>query len=216
MSSLKVYSQSGEIIGEVQPSDRFYREEINVPVLHQVVVAYLANRRRGTASTKTRSEVRGSGRKLYPQKHTGRARAGDAKSPIRIGGGVAFGPRPRSYRQFTPKKMRRLALLHAIADKFQNDNVIVVDRIEIERPRTKAVVQMLDALGLSGKVLIVLDSHDRNVYLSARNIPGVNTCRWNDLNAYDVLWHDKLLMTKGALENLEAKFVSISKEVAAS
>lgn len=216
MPKLNLYSQSGEVIGEVHPSQRLYTERINVPVLHQVVVGYLANRRVGTASTKSRSEVKASGRKLYRQKHTGRARAGDAGSPTRVGGGVAFGPKPRSYRQHTPKKMRRLALMHAIADKFQNDNVTVIDRIELERPKTKSIVQILNSLGLEGKVLIVLESHDRNVYLSARNIPGVHTCRWSDLNAYDVLWHDKLLITKGALENLQAKFAPEPEEVAAS
>jgi len=214
MATLTLYNQNGEAIGEVQPAEGFYKQKINVPLLHQVIVAYLANKRRGTASTKTRGEVKGSGRKLYPQKHTGRARAGDIRSPIRVGGGVVFGPKPRSYRQNTPKKMRRLALLHALADKFQNDNVIVVDKIEIERPKTKAVVQMLNALNLTDtKVLIVLGELDRNVYLSARNIPGVDTMVWSDLNAYDVMRYEKLLMTKDALEKIQGKF---AKEVGAS
>lgn len=214
MAVLTLYNQNGEVIGEIQPAEGFYKQKINVPLLHQVIIAYLANRRRGTASTKTRGEVKGSGRKLYPQKRTGRARVGDIRSPIRVGGGVAFGPKPRSYRQNTPKKMKRLALLHALADKFQNDNILVVDKIDIEKPKTKAMVQILNALNLKGsKVLIVLGEPDRNVYLSARNIPGVDTMVWSDLNAYDVMCYEKLLMTKEALEKIQAKF---AEEVGAS
>ena len=147
--------------------------EVNAAVVHQCVVAYLANQRRGTASTKSRSEVKGSGRKLYRQKGTGRARVGDAGSPIRVHGGVAFGPKPRSYRQRTPKQVRRLGVKSALADRFQNEQCVLIEDFTLERPRTKDIVSILNALNLEGKVLFVLDEHNSNIYLSLRNIPHV-------------------------------------------
>lgn len=206
MPTVNVLTRSGEVMGNLDMSDDFVNAEVNKNVLHQVVVAQLANMRSGTASTKTRAEVVGSGRKLFRQKGTGRARAGNSKSPTRVHGGVAFGPKPRSFRQSTPKKMLRLALRSALADKFQNNNVTIIDDINLERPKTKEVVGLLQNLGLDGKILIVLDADNRNVYYSARNIPQVNVCTWNLLNTYDVLWHDKLLITQAAVQKLEEKF----------
>jgi large subunit ribosomal protein L4 len=181
---------------------------INRDVLHQAVVMHLANRRTGTASTKGRSEVRGSGRKFYRQKGTGMARAGSRRSPLRVGGGVAFGPKPRDYGYKVPKKVRRLAIKCALADKLQNDNVLVVDAINLERPKTKQIVDIMGKLGLSSdeKTLIVLDAHDENVLYSARNIPRLNVCVWDTLNTYDILWHDKLLVTQSALEKIEDRW----------
>jgi large subunit ribosomal protein L4 len=193
-------------MGNLDVSDDFVNAEVNKDVLHQVVVAQLANMRSGTASTKSRSEVTGSGRKLYRQKGTGRARAGDKKSPTRVHGGVAFGPKPRSFRQATPKKMLRLALHSAVADKFQHNNVTIIDDINMEEPKTREMVGLLQSLDLEGKILIVLDADNKNVYYSARNIPQVNVCTWNLLNTYDILWHDKLLITQAAVQKLEEKF----------
>ncbi len=212
MSTLDVHSVSGAVVREKALSAAFTDIPVNGPVIHQCVVAYLANQRQGTASTKTRSEVKGSGKKLYRQKGTGRARVGHAKSPIRVHGGVAFGPKPRSYRQNTPKRVRRLGLHSALADRFQNQQCILVEDFTLERPRTKTIVNMLGAVNATGKVLFVLDKHDQNTLLSVRNIRQVNSCVWTDLNVYEVMWHDTLILTETAAANLEAKFAETVSE----
>jgi large subunit ribosomal protein L4 len=205
---MNVYNQSGESMGQVELSSDILETPVNRDVLHQVVVMHLANRRSGTAYTKGRSEVRGSGRKLYRQKGTGLSRAGSRYSPLRVGGGVAFGPKPRDYGYKVPKKVKRLAIKCALADKFQNDNVLVVDAIKLDRPKTKQMISIIDKLGLfmNEKILIVLDAFDENVLYSARNIPRVNVCVWDTLNTYDILWHDKLLVTHSALEKMEERW----------
>lgn len=207
MAAFDVYDRSGSILRSKELSDVFVNENVNEAVVHQCVVAYLANQRRGTASTKSRSEVQGSTKKLYRQKGTGRARAGDRKSPTRVHGGVAFGPKPRSYRQYTPKKIRRRGLHSALADKFQNDNCFIIEEFTLDLPRTKTFVEFLDAFDLEGKILFVVGTHQRNIYLSVRNIPQVNCCTWESLNIYDVLWHDRIVFTESAVEKLERKFV---------
>ena len=146
---------------------------------------------------------------MYRQKGTGRARAGDAKSPTRVHGGVAFGPRPRSYRQYLPKKVRRLGLHSALADKLQSESCKLIEDFEMETPRTKDVVSLLKALDTDGKALIVLGDNDPNIYLSTRNIPGVNSCIWDLLNVYQVLWHDNLVLTESAIQKLERKFTQM-------
>ena len=206
MAALDVYNRSGDTQKQRELSDAFVNAPINEAVIHQCVVAHLANQRRGTASTKTRSEVRGSGKKLYRQKGTGRSRAGDAQSPIRVHGGVAFGPKPRSYRQRTPKKVRQLGLQSALAGKFQSDDCILIGDFVLDAPKTKDMVQVLGNLGLADKVLFVLGEPESNIHLSVRNIPNVNSCVWNTLNVYDVLWHDKIVFTESAAEKLEEKF----------
>ena len=212
MSTLVVHNRSGAVLHEKELADTFTNTAVNVPVIHQCVVAYLANQRQGTASTKTRSEVKGSGRKLYRQKGTGRARVGHAKAPNRVHGGVAFGPKPRSYRQYTPKRVRQLGLHSALADRFQNEQCILVEDFTLERPRTKDIVNLLKAVNAEGKVLLVLNEHDPNIHLSVRNIPQVNSCMWDNLNVYQVMWHDTLIITENAAEKLESKFVSIRSE----
>lgn len=212
MSTLDVHNISGSVLRAKELADAFTDVEVNGPVIHQCVVAYLANQRQGTASTKTRSEVKGSGRKLYRQKGTGRARVGHAKSPIRVHGGVAFGPKPRSYRQATPKRVRQLGLHSALADRFQNQQCILVEDFTLEKPRTKDIVNMLEAVNAEGKVLLVLNEHSPNIYLSVRNIPQVNSCTWDNLNVYEVMWHDTLIITENAAEKLESKFVNISSD----
>ena len=201
---MNVYNQSGESLGQIELSSDIIDTPVNRDVLHQVVVMHLANRRSGTSSTKGRSEVRGSGRKLYRQKGTGMARAGSRRSPIRVGGGVAFGPSPRDHGYKVPKKVKRLAIKCALADKFQNDNVLVMDAINLASPKTKQMISIMDSLGLSRdeKILVVLDALDENVFYSVRNIPRVSLCVWDTLNTYDILWHDKLLVTQSALERI--------------
>ena len=206
MAALDVYNRFGDMLRQRELSDAFVNTTVNEAVIHQCVVAHLANQRRGTASTKTRAEVRGSGKKLYRQKGTGRARAGDGRSPIRVHGGVIFGPKPRSYRQHTPKKVRQLGLHSALADKFQNDDCILIEDFTLNAPRTKDMVQVLANLGIADKVLFVLGQPESNIYLSVRNIPNINSCVWNTLNVYDVLWHDKIVFTESAVEKLEQKF----------
>jgi large subunit ribosomal protein L4 len=207
MAAFDVYNRSGTVLHQKELADEFVNATVNEAAVHQCVVAYLANQRRGTASTKTRSEVKGSGKKLYRQKGTGRARAGDAQSPIRVHGGVGFGPKPRSYRQYTPKKIRRRGLHSALADKFQNDNCFLMENFTLEHARTKTIVELLDAFKLEGKILFVVGAQEPNIYLSVRNIPRVNSCTWDTLNIYDVLWHDKIVLTESAVEQLERKFV---------
>jgi large subunit ribosomal protein L4 len=212
MSTLDVHNRSGDILHEKVLADAFTDAEVNGPVIHQCVVAYLANQRQGTASTKTRSEVKGSGKKLYRQKGTGRARVGDAKAPHRVHGGVAFGPKPRSYRQYTPKRIRRLGLHSALADRFQNQQCILVEDFTLEQPRTKDIINMLKALNADGKVLFILDEHSPNIHLSVRNIPKVHSCTWDRLNVYEVMWHDTLIITEKAAEKLESKFVNTGSD----
>ena len=213
MAALDVYNSLGDIIHQKELSDDFTNMPVNEAVVHQCVVAYLANQRSGTASSKTRGEVKKSGKKLYRQKGTGRARAGDSASPTRVHGGVAFGPRPRSYRQHVPKKVRRIGLGSALADRFQNHQCVLIEGFTLDHPKTRNVVELLDLLNLQGKVLLVLDQHDGNVNLSVRNIPQVNSCVWDILNVYDVLWHDQILITESAAEKLQGKFLQATNDV---
>ena len=213
MATFDVYDRSGEVIHQKELSEGFANTPVNTDVLHQCVVAHLANRRSGTASTKTRAEVKSSGRKLHRQKGTGRARVGDSGSPTRVHGGVAFGPKPRSYRQHIPKKVRRIGLCSALADRFQNGKCVLIESFTLDRPRTKDVIQFLDALSLEGKILLVLDQQDRNVQLSVRNIPRVSACTWEVLNVYDILGHDKIAITESAAEKLERKFFQLVSSV---
>lgn len=207
MATLDVYNHSGDVIHQKELSDELVDAPVNEAVVHQCIVAYLANQRSGTASSKTRGEVIGSGKKLYRQKGTGRARVGDSKSPIRVHGGVAFGPKPRSYRQKLPKKVRRLGFCSALADKFQSNECLLIEDLALAQPKTKDMVQVLNALNLKGKVLFVLGQQNTNVYLSVRNIPQVNSCTWDILNVYDILWHDRIVLTEEAAERLESKLV---------
>jgi len=207
MATLDVYNHSGNVIHQKELSDELIDAPVNEVVVHQCIVAYLANQRSGTASSKTRGEVVGSGKKLYRQKGTGRARVGDSKSPIRVHGGVAFGPKPRSYRQKLPKKVRRLGFCSALADKFQSNECLLIENLALAQPKTKDIVQVLNALNLKGKVLFVLGQQDVNVYLSVRNIPQVNSCTWDILNVYDILWHDRVVLTEEAAERLESRLV---------
>ncbi len=173
---------------------------VRTDILHSAVINYLSNRRQGTHAAKTRAMVRGGGRKPWKQKHTGRARHGSIRSPLWKGGGAAFGPRPRNYYSKLPKKFKRLALKTALSSKYSDGEIIFIDSLPIEKPRTKDMVQILKNLGLENKtVLIVLPEKDENVILSTRNIVGVHVVMAGDMNTYTTLSHDSVLITKDAL-----------------
>jgi large subunit ribosomal protein L4 len=199
MATVTVRTPAGAEAGSVELDDAIFGIEPNVPVMHQVVTAQLAARRAGTHKTKTRSEVRGGGAKPWKQKGTGRARQGSIRSPQWRGGGVVHGPQPRDYRQRTNKKMVRLALRSALADRAADGNVLVVDAWSFDRPSTKAALAALEAIGATGRVLVVLDDEDRNAWLSFRNVPSVHLLVRGQLNAYDVLVSDVVVFTRDTL-----------------
>jgi large subunit ribosomal protein L4 len=200
MAEITVRNVAGKDAGTVTLDEATFAVQPNVPVMHQVVTAQLANRRAGTQSTKTRSEVRGGGAKPYRQKGTGRARQGSTNSPQFSGGGIALGPTPRSYRQRTPKKMIRLALRSALSDRANEDKIVVVDSWGLDAPKTKDAAAALAALGLDGTVLVVLDRKDTNAALSFRNLPAVQIINVGELNAYDVLCNDYIVFTQASLD----------------
>jgi large subunit ribosomal protein L4 len=198
-----VYSLSGEVVKHIEISDEVFAVPFNQAVVHQAVVRQQANARQGTASTKTRGEVSGSGKKLYRQKHTGMARAGDRRSPTRRGGGITFGPRPRSYRQEMPKKMRRLALRCALSAKARDEELMVLEQLKLDQPKTKEVETFLAALGVSSLALIVTDEPEENVVKSAHNLVWIKTMPANMLNVVDILSYKRLLMTEAAVRKVE-------------
>lgn len=203
MAKLDVLNMSGEKVGEIQLSDSIFGVEVNKQVLHQVVVNYLANQRQGTQSAKTRAEVRGGGRKPFRQKGTGNARQGTIRAPHFVGGGVVFAPKPRDYSYVLPKKIKRLALKSALSSKVQNGEIVVLEDLAFEAPKTKEMLGVLKNINADKKALIVtLDKND-NVVLSANNIPGVKTSFVGQLNVYEILNHNSFIITKAAVEKLE-------------
>ena len=200
---IPVYSIAGEVIKYIEISDRVFDAPFNEAVVHQAMVRQQANVRQGTASTKTRREVAGSSRKLFRQKHTGYARAGSIRSPLRRGGGVIFGPKPRSYRQAMPKKMRRLALRCMLSAKVRAGELRVIEELKLSEPKTKEMVRILAALGLDTSTLIVTGEVEANVVKSARNLALVKTLPANILNLGDLLSHRALLMTESAVRKAE-------------
>lgn len=201
MATLEVTDTKGKAAGKVDVQDDLFGVEPNGPVLHQVVTAQLAARRAGTQSTKTKAEVRGGGAKPWRQKGTGRARHGSIRSPQWRGGGVALGPKPRSHRQRTPKKMIRLALASALSDRAATGQIKVLDDWGIDQPSTRTARERLESLGLEGNVLVVLtrEEKDAAVWKSLRNLPYVHTMVTGELNAYDVLVSDWVVFTKASL-----------------
>ncbi len=198
-----VYNTEGQEVDRIEIDDSVFGVAPNVAVVHQALVRQHANARVGLADTRTRGEVSGSTRKLYRQKHTGYARAGSRRSPTRRGGGVVFGPHPRSYRQAMPKKMRRLALRCVLSGKATDGGLKVVDSLSLEQPATKQMVGILKALAIESSVLIVTGSPDTNVVKSARNLEKVSTLPAAMLNVGDLLSHDVLLMTVDAVRRAE-------------
>lgn len=200
---LAVHNQAGEVVDHIEVSDYVFGVPPNEVVVHQALVSQQANARQGTASTKTRGEVSGSTRKLFHQKHTGNARAGSIKSPLRKGGGIVFGPKPRDYHQALPKKMRRLALRSVLSAKARDGELMVLEELDVSEPKTKQMVQVLAALGVDSSALVVAPKPAENVVKSARNLPGVKTMPASLLNVVDLLGYERLLMTVGAVRQVE-------------
>lgn len=198
-----VYSLDGEVVKNIEVSDYVFGAPFNEAVVHQAMVRQRANARQGTASTKTRSEVSGSTRKMYRQKHTGNARAGSRRSPLRRGGGVTFGPKPRSYRQAMPKKMRQLAIRCGLSAKARDEELKVLEQLVFEEPRTREMAKILLALGVDSSALIVTGEVEEKVVKSARNLKGVKTTPAGLINVVDLLSHKALLMTEDAVRRAE-------------
>jgi large subunit ribosomal protein L4 len=206
MPTLDMLNTSGEKVEEISLNDNIFGIEPNEAVVHQVVVAQLANKRQGTQSAKTRSEVRGGGRKPWRQKGTGRARAGTIRSPLWRGGGVVFAPKPRDYSQKVNKKMNRLAMKSVFSAKVAENEMIVLDAIALDVPKTKEIVKILSNINAE-KALLVLPEKDDAIVRSANNIPKVDTTTVSELNVYDMLKYDNLVVTKAALEKIEEVYV---------
>jgi len=198
-----VYNLDGEVVKRIEISDDIFGVPFNEAVVHQAMVRQQANARQGTADTKTRGEVSGSSAKMFRQKGTGFARAGTRRSPLRRGGGVIFGPHPRSYRQAMPKKMRRLALRCVLSAKAEDGELMVLEQLKLEEPRTKEAARILAALGVDSSVLIVTDEPEANLVMSARNLVRVKTLPANLLNMLDILSCKRLLMTEAAVRKAE-------------
>ena len=198
-----VYSLTGEVVEHIEVSDQVFAVPFNEGVVHQAMVRQQANARQGTASTKTRSEVSGSNRKLFRQKGTGSARAGNRRSPLRRGGGIIFGPHPRSYRQAMPKKMRQLALRCTLSVKAGDGELKVLKELNLEEPKTKKMVQILAALGVDSPALIVTSEPEDNIIKSASNLKGIKTMPANLLNVLDILSYKMLLMTVATVRKVE-------------
>ena len=217
MPAVDVKNLAGQVVGTLQLLDPVFAERVKTPLLWQTVKAYQANRRQGTASTKTRSDVRGGGRKPWKQKGTGRARQGTIRSPLWRGGGVVFGPHPRDYRVHLPKTVRQLALLSSLEAKWQDGAVTVVKDFQLSAPKTKQVAQALATLKLEGKTLILLDQLDPAVARAARNLHGVMVKPAMQATAYEVLAHRHLIVSETGLQQLQAlkSGLSASQESAA-
>lgn len=202
MATVPVYNVHGQVVDEIELKDHVFAAPVNTGLMHQVVVMQMANRRLGTVKTKTRAEVRGGGRKPWRQKGLGRARHGTIRSPLWRGGGVAFGPRPRDFGYTMPKKARRAALRGALTARLKAGWLKVVDSLELEAPRTRAITQLLANLE-APRALIVTGVPDTTVYKSARNLPGVDTAVARDLNILDILSHRHILLTRDAVRAVE-------------
>ncbi len=202
MSKVSVYNMKGAVVGDVELNDAVFGVEVNEHLVHAAVVAQLANKRQGTQSAKTRSEVSGGGRKPWRQKGTGHARQGSIRAAQWTGGGIVFAPKPRDYEIRLNKKEKRAALKGALTSRVQEEKLFVIDAIKCEEIKTKTVAELLKALKLS-KALIVLNENDQNVICSARNIEGVKTALTNTINTYDILKYDAIVVDKAALTTIE-------------
>ena len=202
MPTVGLFNKQGNKVGDIQLNDKVFAVEVNSDAMHQVVVALLANKRQGTQSAKTRAEVRGGGIKPWRQKGTGRARQGSIRAPQWIKGGVVFAPKPRDYRMSIPKTMRKVAMLSALTSKVQNDEMVLLDELTFEAPKTKEVVNMLSAFEAK-KTLIITAEANENVYKSARNIQVVSVLPVNNINVYDLLNNTKVIITKDAVSKIE-------------
>jgi len=202
MASVSVLNMSGETVGEIDLPDGIFGIEVNEHAVHMAVVQYLANQRQGTKSTKTRAEVRGGGRKPWRQKGTGRARQGSIRSPQWTGGGVVFAPKPRDFSIRLNKKQKRLALKSALSSRVQEKKLIVLDELALSEIKTKEMKKICDNLKLE-KALFVINGSDKNIRLSARNIPNIKTAAVNTINVYDILKYDTFVVTKDAVNQMQ-------------
>lgn len=206
MAVIDVLDSTGNKISQAELNEEIFNVPVNKNVLHQVVTAQLASKRAGTASVKRRSDVTGSGKKLYRQKGTGRARKGDIKSPVLRGGGVIFGPSPRSYDKKVPKKVRKLALKMALSNKLQDEEIIVVDKFDLDEIKTKRFAGIINALNVK-KALIVTDEKNEYVEMSSRNIPGIKVLRSKGLNVLDILKYNKLVILEPSIKGIEGRLL---------
>ena len=203
MATVKVLNMAGADAGTIELNDEIFAIEPNENAVLAVVKNYLANQRQGTQSAKTRGEVRGGGRKPFRQKGTGRHRQGSSTDPSQVGGGVVFAPKPRSYRYTLPKKLRRLAMLSALSSKVQENEIIVVDKLSFEAPKTKEMIKVLSNLNAEKKALIVMAEKDENVIKSAANIQGIRTALVGTMNVYEIINHTSFIVTEEAVKKIE-------------
>lgn len=203
MAEVKVLNMAGTDAGTIELNEKVFGIEPNQNAVHAVVKNYLANRRQGTQSAKTRGDVRGGGRKPFRQKGTGRHRQGSTTDPSQIGGGVVFAPKPRSYRYTLPKKLRRLAMLSALSSKVKENEIIVLDQLKMSEPKTKEMIKVLGNVNAGRKALIVMAEKDENVIRSAANIPGVRTALVSTMNVYEIINHTNFIVTKEAVKKIE-------------
>ncbi len=206
MAQIEIIDQNNKSLGKIDLPDDIFGVTVRKELLHEVVHNHLANKRQGTASTRTRGMVSGGGKKPYKQKGTGRARAGSNRSPLWKGGGTVFGPHPRDYSYQLPKKVKWSALSSALSAKLADGEVIIIDNISVTEPKTKAVKGLLDNLGLKNNVLIIVPERNDAIELASRNIPKVNVARVNELNVYSILSHEKLLISKDAIEKMKEAY----------
>jgi large subunit ribosomal protein L4 len=197
---------SGEAAGEIELKDDVFGVDVNQNAVHAVVKNYLANQRQGTQSAKTRGEVRGGGKKPFRQKGTGRARQGSSTAPNHVGGGIVFAPKPRDYRYTLPRKLRRLAMRSALSSKVAENEIIVLEGLRFDAPKTKEMLRVLKNIGAAKKSLIVLPEKDENVIRSAHNIPGVRTALVTTMNVYEIINHTSFIVTKDAVGEIETMF----------
>ena len=207
MATVKMLNMEGAEAGTIELKDEIFGIEPNENAVHVVVKNYLANQRQGTQSAKTRGEVRGGGRKPFRQKGTGRHRQGSSTDPSQIGGGVVFAPKPRDYRYAVPKKVKRLAMLSALSAKVADGEIIVLDNLAMDAPKTKDMVATLANVGAAKKALIVTAAKDENVVKSAANIPGVRTALVGTMNVYEIVNHTSFIVTKEAVEKIEEVYL---------
>lgn len=207
MVELSLHNVEGKEIGEISLKDNIFNAKINKYLVHQVVKRYLAGKRRGTASTKNRSEVRGGGAKPWRQKGTGRARAGTNRSPIWVGGGIVFGPAPRDYSFSLPKKMKVTAIKSVLSDKLENKEIIIIDKLSLEKNKTNKMVEILKNLQAFKKPLIIIEKEDNGIMLAVRNIKGAKILPVSKINAYDLVNQGKIIITKKALQQIEEVLV---------
>lgn len=203
MAKVNVLTMDGQEAGTIELNDAIFGIEPNEHAVREVVKNYLANKRQGTQSAKTRGEVRGGGRKPFRQKGTGRHRQGSSTDPTQVGGGIVFAPKPRSYRYTIPKKLRRLAMLSALSAKAAENEIIVLDELKFDEPKTKEMVKVLENVKAEKKALIVMAEKDENVVKSAANIPGVRTALVGAMNVYEIINHTNFIATKEAIAKIE-------------